>query len=156
MLGAVLTRVDDNGERMIFFAEDGREFHFYHSQNCCESVRVEDVCGDLTDLVGSPILVAEEVSNEDQPPPEHADSYTWTFYRYATAKGHVTVRWLGESNGYYSESVEFHVEEPRVCDAHEDCLAHKELARACYVATQRHSDAQAASSGSVPPSTGPR
>lgn len=56
--------------------------------------------------------MAEEETNCEEHPPDYSphpyiDSFTWTFYRFATVKGYVTVRWLGESNGYYSESVSF-------------------------------------------------
>ena len=66
----------------------------------------------MSDLVGSPILMAEEVTYVDEHPPEIGhrqtdESWTWTFYKFATVKGYVTIRWLGESNGYYSESVSF-------------------------------------------------
>jgi hypothetical protein len=94
-------------DEMLFVDTEGKWIKFYHSSDCCESVDINDIVGDLSDLIGSPMLIAEEVSDAPDPgkPSEGADSYTWTFYRFATVKGTVTVRWLGESNGYYSESV---------------------------------------------------
>lgn len=108
MLGKTMTRVDGNvgDEKMEFVASDGSTFTFLYYQDCCASCQVEDICGDLSDLVGSPIVEAEEVGNMDEPY-AGSDSYTWTFYRFGTGKGTVTVRWLGESNGYYSESVSY-------------------------------------------------
>lgn len=95
---------------MIFITDSGEVFKLYHCQDCCESVRIEDIEGDLADLIGSPIVLAEESSNSDEQPGqdmEWVESFTWTFYRIATAKGFVVIRWLGESNGYYSEYVDF-------------------------------------------------
>ena len=77
-----------------------------HFQECCESVYIEDVCGEVEDLIGSEILMAEEASNNDAGRlSEYDESYTWTFYKLATIKGYVTIRWYGTSNGCYSESV---------------------------------------------------
>lgn len=108
MLGRVFVRVEGSvgDEELTFVRDDGARFVFHHFQSCCEHVRIEDIVGDLQDLVGEPLLLAEEVSNADGPKPEYADSYTWTFYKFATRRGYVDVRWLGESNGYYSESVD--------------------------------------------------
>ena len=101
MVGKIFTKAD--GER--FVCAEG-EFTFYHDQDCCECVRIYDIVGDIDDLIGSPMLVAEEVSGESPSGWEGSDeSYTWTFYKFATIKGYVDIRWLGESNGYYSESV---------------------------------------------------
>jgi hypothetical protein len=97
-------------EQITFIADDGTSWRMFHSQDCCESVSVEDIAGDFSDLIGSPILQAEESESDENPPgvkPESQDSFTWTFYKLATAKGYVTIRWYGESNGYYSESVDF-------------------------------------------------
>lgn len=106
MLNKIMISVSiENHEKMIFTAEDGSEFIFHHYQDCCERVQIEDIIGDLNDLVGFPIVEAELVSSEGMP--ELLGEGTWTFYRFGTAKGSVTVRWLGISNGYYSESVNY-------------------------------------------------
>ena len=108
LLGKTLSSIEVTGDdEVIFTTDDGAIYKLYHEQDCCESVVVEEVIGDLADLVGAPILMAEEVSNADAPVLPDEDSYTWTFYKFATIKGYVTIRWLGTSNGYYSESVDF-------------------------------------------------
>lgn len=108
LIGVTMADVQNlANEEIVFTAQDGRKWKLYHWQDCCETVKVEDVCGDLTDLIGAPIVEAEEVSSDDAPAREYVESYTWTFYKLRTIKGGVTIRWLGESNGFYSESVQF-------------------------------------------------
>ena len=106
LLGRTLYRVEEDGEALTLYLSETNYVRFSHHQDCCESVYIEDICGDLNDLVGAPLLEAEEVSNyEAEPKYEGEESYTWTFYKFATRKGSVNVRWYGSSNGYYSESV---------------------------------------------------
>jgi hypothetical protein len=97
---------------LFFYTTDGQEYMMYHEQDCCESVYLEELCGgDLDDLVGSPITMAECVTEDRKE--GKADGYdydfsgTWTFYKFATNQGYITLRWVGTSNGYYSESVDF-------------------------------------------------
>jgi hypothetical protein len=105
LVGKTLAEVRRSGDEELFFTtQEGETFKMYHSQDCCESVYIEDIEGDLDSLVGNPILVAEVASNDD---PEANESGTWTFYKLVTIKGHVDIRWYGSSNGYYSESVDF-------------------------------------------------
>lgn len=110
--GRVFTKVTRGGSNMLEFTrDDGARFALDHEQDCCESVWLDDVTGDLDDLVGEPLLVAEEVSSgtPGTHTPSDGDSCTWTFYKFATRKGYVDLRFCGESNGYYSERVDLFV-----------------------------------------------
>jgi hypothetical protein len=109
--GKILKEVKQDGDRELYFVTtDGDTFKLYHEQDCCESVYIESIVGDLEDLVGWPILIAEHAwgdsPNEDEDN-LFDDSNSWAFYKLATIKGYVDIRWVGSSNGYYSESVDF-------------------------------------------------
>lgn len=73
-----------------------------HYQDCCETVYLADVVGSFEDLIGYPLLEVSETivdtSSEDT-------SSTASYYNFKTLKSSVQLRWVGESNGYYSEIV---------------------------------------------------
>ena len=103
--------MEEGSEEITFTTLDGKQYKMYHEQDCCENVTIDDVCGDVMDLIGSPLLLAEERTSEENLSDfkniEWQDSFTWTFYHFATINGYLDLRWYGESNGYYSESVDF-------------------------------------------------
>jgi hypothetical protein len=135
--GKTLTKIERvSGDVLLFTTDKGEMFKLYHDQSCCEFVTLEEVHGDFDDLLGTPVLLAEEVvSDKNRPPKEilekmdpippsvlkavlgvaeeddndeySSESNTWTFYKLSTIKGSVTLRWHGSSNGYYSERVDF-------------------------------------------------
>jgi len=119
--GKTISDVVVHDDEIIFYLSNGEKYKMYHEQDCCESVTIEDIVGDINDLIGNTLLVAEVVTSNDyfdtlQPhektweylkgyKPTTGESETWTFYKFATIKGSVSIRWYGESNGYYSEEV---------------------------------------------------
>lgn len=123
LLGKTLIDIKVIGEEEIHFFTDNEYYVLKHDQDCCERVYIESIVGDINDLIGSPITLAEEASNNwdasddakvlhalmpKEPLPNSDESWTWTFYKLATIKGYVDIRWYGSSNGYYSESVSFY------------------------------------------------
>lgn len=119
LIGKTFERVERHDDDIRFISADGSYYLLHHWQECCEDVRIEDIEGELEWLAGSPILRAEEAKSASGDPEPVADprpaddvsfenrSYTWTFYKFATIKGYVDIRWFGSSNGYYGESVDF-------------------------------------------------
>lgn len=111
--------LEAQSEHVKFCLANGAIYDMIHEQECCESLWIADVCGDVADLIGSEILLAEDVSNDskfDEDLKEEncgidvddCDSYTWTFYKLSTIKGSVTIRWFGQSNGWYCEVPQFY------------------------------------------------
>lgn len=100
----------EKGSTVIrFYTTCGKVYRMYHEQDCCEKVDLEDFEGDPEDLKDALVVSAEEravrISDEGY------ESATATFYDIQTTKGSMWLRWVGESSGFYSESVDFELEE---------------------------------------------
>ena len=110
--GKTITVISQIGDdRIEITADDGKRYAMLHEQDCCESVTIHDITGDLPSLVGAPLLVARERTSKAWPrdvakPCWREESETWTSYFFETEKTKVRIRWHGRSNGYYSESVQ--------------------------------------------------
>ena len=114
MLGKTISNItlpneDESQDMILFECTDGSAYLMYHEQDCCENVEIDDINGDLDNLIGRPLALADVATSVDRGTREEGwdASHTWTFYRFGTVKGYVDIRWYGESNGYYSESVDF-------------------------------------------------
>jgi len=110
------TMIEASGE--AFCDTEGNRYTFSHNQACCEFVDIVDIEGEFEDLIGNPILVAEEITDEYfEGSDKGKEIYLvygdcenmWTFYKFSTIKGTVIVRWFGSSNGYYGEEVDYRV-----------------------------------------------
>ena len=102
--GRVIKKIKVRKDKSEIYFETANDevFAFYHIQDCCESVTIDDISGDLQDLINEKIIYFSETINEGD-----SESSTWTFYDISTLNTHIQIKWYGESNGYYSESVDF-------------------------------------------------
>ncbi|WP_083700353.1 hypothetical protein [Shewanella sp. UCD-KL12] len=106
---AVIKGLDKGSEEVRVFTECGYEYLFSNEPDGGK-VELEDFECDIEALVGAVIISAEISTNEhsegdDNPPHKYVECWTWSFYKIETTKGELWMRWLGESNGYYSEDV---------------------------------------------------
>jgi len=107
LIGKTIKSIEQTSDTISFVFDDDTAALWYHEQDCCESVGIDDVNGDWNDLIGVPLLIAEERDGETGEDKDYDYSYTWTFYTFRSIHGSVDVKWFGTSNGYYSESVNF-------------------------------------------------
>lgn len=98
--GKTFTKVEQVEDEIHFVTEEGN-YILSHVPDCCESVNLVDIAGNLSDLVGLPVLNAEESFKEGG---NCNESQTWSFYRITTFAGTVVIQFHGESNGYYNET----------------------------------------------------
>ena len=96
-----------DSEDVIFHLENGDKWKMYHDQCCCENVWLEDINGNVDNILNSEVLRFDEKCENDYEAEEDDMSGTYTFYTIATTKGYLDLRWHGTSNGNYSERVDF-------------------------------------------------
>ena len=97
---------DKGDEFAVLTLADGRQMGMAHIQDCCESVTLESIRGDIEMVVGHEIEYAAETSGSAEPALSFLDdSHTWTYYYIRTEGGSIVIRWYGTSNRYYSENV---------------------------------------------------
>jgi len=104
LAGKVITSffTSHDQKKISIICSDNSGYIMHHERECCEEVWVDDICGDVDDILDTPVMSAVESVNVNDDP-----SKTWTFYKIDTRAGGITIRWCGESNGHYSETVDF-------------------------------------------------
>ena len=109
--GKTITSIDGSNSDdsdTIITTSDGSIYTLTHIQDCCEHVRVYGTVGNIEDVLNAEVIAAEDTNPMDNPnAPDYKayDSATWTQFRIVTNKGTFEIWWLGESNGYYGETV---------------------------------------------------
>ena len=105
LVGEVLTHIDVDGEsnEILLTTESGRRYKIWHDQDCCESVEIAGCDGAFATLIGRKII---DVTHDEDSRNTEDGSQTKTAITFRTSKSIVISRWIGYSNGYYSESVD--------------------------------------------------
>ena len=114
--------ISPESDKVEIFFEDNYGMILEHDQDCCEHVSVDQVDNNVNRHIGAIFyeLIEKVVTNEECPQwstETYRDaSMTATFYDLVTSKGRLSFRWKGESNGYYSESVDvkYYLNEERI------------------------------------------
>ena len=104
LVGEVLAYIDVYGEsnEILLTTESGKRYKIWHEQDCCESVEIAGWDGAFASLIGRKIV---EVTHDEDSTKTEYGSQTKTAITFRTNESTVISRWIGYSNGYYSEKV---------------------------------------------------
>lgn len=88
---------------VLLFEEEGGALHlFFNEAECCEMVILYDVQGEISTLLGSPLLKAELLPNAQVIEEVNIDEWgcecAWSVFTFETIAGCVSFRWFGQSN----------------------------------------------------------
>lgn len=93
----------DGSKAVLRFVGGGRLTLELEGDCCSQSYFTKEA--QFADLVGAKIIAVEEVEQPDdfvEYNTENTESLIWSFLKFTTDKGHFTVDWRNDSNGYYS------------------------------------------------------
>jgi hypothetical protein len=117
LVGKIVEKIDvikddllsQEKDSITIYTKCGHVFVFFHDQQCCEHVWLDDITPDIQLLVGHEVLRCEKNSVETGNKHTDFETQTATFYKIACVNGWVDITWKGTSNGYYSEGVDCEV-----------------------------------------------
>ena len=95
-------------DELVLTLAGGTSIRFYHEQDCCESVTIEDIDVDPKDLVGSTLLSFEEAFEYSTDLYQCGSQWS-AYHKIQTNTTCATIKWIGESNGYCYESVNLQI-----------------------------------------------
>lgn len=112
ILNTRILSIESDTEEVRIVLADGRNVRLYHCQDCCESVEIAQIDGDLQRLVGHELQAAYMTYEEKDPAGmdwcDRLDvCLAHNFLHLRSHAGDVCVRWDGWQSGYYSDSITF-------------------------------------------------
>lgn len=111
LVGETIVDIDDvpdeaGDDRILITTANGRTIVIYHQQGCCERVRIIGRDGEWHTLIGKVIVEARKDQQEQQDSATGYGTATKTELMFRVDDATVVSRWIGESNGHYSERVD--------------------------------------------------
>lgn len=103
-IASMYVHTQGSQDAIVFETTEGDVYKMSHYQDCCESVCLETES--IPTLINAKVIeFSERIVEKDT----EWGSMTATFYCLKTDKGTLDLAWRGESNGYYSERVDFYL-----------------------------------------------